>query len=123
VREIKELQFELREMEGDVRSMRARMIRIVDELERNYVTKADAKRLMAAGTPTLPSYLLETLELLQAGDLMGVEQTLHVAARLTDDTLSQILATGDDVTEPEPLEPASLDPEPLEPSEPPELES
>jgi hypothetical protein len=115
MREIKELQFELREMEIEIRNARRRLIRLGDELERNYVTKAEAKRLLAAGTPTLPSYLLDTLELVQSDDLLEVEQTLHEAARLTDDTLAQILATRGDVSAPEPLEPASLDPEPLEP--------
>jgi len=118
MREIKELQFELREMEIEIRNARRRLIRLGDELERNYVTKAEAKRLLAAGTPTLPSYLLDSLEMLQSDDLLGVEQTLHEAAKLTDATLAEILATRGDVSAPEPLEPASLDPEPLEPSEP-----
>jgi len=100
VRDIEEIRFELGEIAGDLRNARARLIRLGSELDRDHVSKAEARRRMTGNTsPDIPSYLLECLELLEEEDLKNAEQTLRQAAELSEAELAKIWAERGETTE------------------------
>lgn len=103
MREIREIQVELQELADVVRHARARLIRLGEELDRDHMSRKEAKRRMAEGSapPNLPCYLVETLDLLEVEELNKAQQILHQASSLDDQTLAKIWSERHESADPE----------------------
>ena len=97
MRDIEEIRFELGEIADDLKNARARLIRIGTELEREHVSKEEARRVLAEGKvpPNLPTYLLAALDMVEDEDLNRAEETLRRASALSDQKLAQIWSERD----------------------------
>lgn len=92
MRDVKEFQFELREIADDLRTMRARLIRLGDELECEHGSKEEARRVITEHevAPDVPTYLLALVDMLEDEDLKKAEATLRQACVLDDQQLAKI---------------------------------
>ena len=96
MREITEIQYELKELADDARQIRARLIRLVDELDRGHMSKEEAMRRLAEGrAPNVQGYLVVTLDLLEVEDLNKTEKILRQASGLNDQGLAKIWSERD----------------------------
>lgn len=91
MRDIREIQSEVREIADGIRINRARLVRLVAELERDHMTRDEAWLQMVEdkAPPNVPYHLLGYLDSLEEQDFANIEGVLSEAATVTDETLAE----------------------------------
>lgn len=91
MRDIREIQVEVREMADVIRIHRERLVRLLEELERDHTTKDDAWLQMVEDKvpPNVSYYLQGLLAILEEQDLAKIDGQLRQASTITDNVLGE----------------------------------